>query len=133
MFINKKNGASYGFVAPDLQEDAGKNIRRQFPTFGTVAVTLDANKSATVDVKRTEQIIDLGDDAVAGDPALTLSVGEGLDAGTKCYVKFKSGATAANKAAIKTGTNTDCTVEGIKNDVAVIQILWTGKQWLSIK
>lgn len=130
---NQKTGASYDFVAPDLQEDAGKNIRRQFPTFGTVAVTLDANKSATVDVKRTEQIIDLGDDAVPGDPQLTLIVGEGLDAGAKCYVKFKSDSAAANKAEIKTGTNTDCTVEGIKNDVAVIQILWTGQKWLPIK
>ena len=130
---NQKTGASYDFVAPYLQEDAGKNIRRQFPTFGTVAVTLDDNKSATVDVKRTEQIIDLGDGAVPGDPKLTLIVGEGLDAGAKCYVKFKSDSAAASKAEIKTGTNTDCNVEGIKNDVAVIQILWTGEKWLAIK
>lgn len=130
---NQKTGASYDFVAPDLQEDAGKNIRRPFPTFGTVAVELDSNNSANVEVTRTEQILDLGDDAVAGDPALTLSVGEGLDAGAKCYVKFKSGSTAVNKAAIKTGTHMDCTIEGIKGDVAVIQILWTGKKWLPIK
>lgn len=128
---NQKTGASYDFVAPDLQEDAGKNIRRQFPTFGTVAVTLDANKSATVDVKRTEQIIDLGDGAVPGDPKLTLIVGEGLDAGAKCYVKFKSG-TDANKVSICTGEVLDCAFVGIKDDVAVIQILWNGEKWIHI-
>lgn len=129
---NQKTGASYDFVAPDLQEDAGKNIRRQFPTFGTVAVTLDANKSATVDVRRTEQIIDLGDGAVPGDSKLTLIVGEGLDAGAKCYVKFKSG-TDANKVSIYTGTNFDCSLVGIAEDTNVTTILWTGEKWLSIK
>jgi len=129
---NQNTGASYDFVAPSLQEDANKNVRRQFPTFGTVAVELSSN-AADVDVKRTEQIIDLGDDALAADAALTLSVGEGLDAGCKCYVKFKSGAAAANKVAIKTGTTTDCTVEGIKDAVAVIQIVWTGAKWIAIK
>lgn len=128
---NQKTGASYDFVAPDLQEDAGKNIRRQFPTFGTVAVTLDANKSATVDVKRTEQIIDLGDGAVPGDPQLTLIVGEGLDAGAKCYVKFKSD-TAANKVSIYTGTNFDCSLVGIAAGTNVTTILWTGEKWIHI-
>lgn len=128
---NQKTGASYDFVAPDLQEDAGMNIRRPFPTFGTVNVQLEGDQ-ADVEVTRTEQIIDLGDDAVPGNPELTLIVGEGLDAGTKCYVKFKSD-TAATKVAIYTGAVLDCSFEGIKDGVAVIQILWTGEKWLRIE
>ena len=132
MFINKKTGASYGFVAPEISEDTGKDTKVPFPTFGTIAVELSNNK-AEVDVKRTEQIIDLGDNALSADAELTLSVGDGLGVGCKCYVKFKSAATAANKVSIKTGTTIDCGVEGIKDDVAVIQILWTGSKWISIK
>ena len=129
---NEKTGASYDFVAPELQEDAKKNIRRPFPTFGTVAVELDANKSATVDVTRTEQILDLGDDAVPGDPKLTLSVGEGLDAGTRCYVKFKSGS-AANKVSIYKGTDLECTINGIADGSIISTIIWDGNNWLHIQ
>ena len=60
MFINKKTGASYGFVAPEIGEDAGKDIKMQFPTFGSV----EARKVVDhleADVKRTHTVVTLGE------------------------------------------------------------------------
>ena len=60
MFINKKTGASYGFVAPEISEDAGKDIKMQFPTFGSV----EARKVVDhleADVKRTHTVVTLGE------------------------------------------------------------------------
>ena len=60
MFINKKTGASYAFVAPEISEDAGKDIKKQFPTFGSV----EARKVVDhleADVKRTHTVVTLGE------------------------------------------------------------------------
>ena len=58
MFINKKTGASYGFVAPEISEDAGNDIKVQFPTFETQNAKLE-NNAASVTVKRTTTLFEL--------------------------------------------------------------------------
>ena len=60
MFINKKTGASYGFVAPEIGEDAGKDIKMQFPTFGSVEVR-KVGDHFEADVKRTHTVVTLGE------------------------------------------------------------------------
>ena len=60
MFINKKTGASYGFVAPEISEDAGKDIKMQFPTFGSVEAR-KVEDHLEADVKRTHTVVTLGE------------------------------------------------------------------------
>lgn len=60
MFINKKNGASYGFVAPEIEADKGKDVKVPFPTFGRVEAR-KVEDHLEADVKRTHTVVGLGE------------------------------------------------------------------------
>lgn len=60
MFINKKTGASYGFVAPEISEDAGKDIKVPFPTFGGVEAK-KVEDHLEVNVNRTHTVVTFGE------------------------------------------------------------------------
>lgn len=128
---NQKTGASYGFVAPEIAEDSGKNIRRQFPTFGIVETDLTGN-IAEVDVTRTEQVIKIGGGPLSATAILNLKVAEGLDAGCKCYVQFNCGATACN-VKVKTNGMVDCELAGVANSQKTVAIVWIGNKWMAIE
>lgn len=130
MFINKKTGASYGFEAPEIAEDENMNIRRQFPTFGVIETGLTENE-AEVDVKRTEQVIEIVGGALQATAFLKLKVAEGLDAGCKCHVKFNCGTTAYN-VRVKTNDMVDCELAGVASSTKTVTIVWLGDKWMPI-
>lgn len=128
MFINKKNGASYGFVAPEIEADNGKKIEVQFPTFEILTPTISSNK-ATVTVERTTTVVDLGSTALAAATTVVATPGDNLPAGARLMVKWVNGGTKYDVTLKKDASNTCATLTGIASTTVCYELVWTGSTW----
>lgn len=128
MYINKKTGASYGFVAPEIAADANKDTQVVFPTFETLKPTLSSN-AASVDVVRTTTIVDLGSSALAAAATLTATADSELPAGARLMVKWANGGTKYDVTLKKDADTTCATLTGIANTTVCYELVWTGSAW----
>lgn len=128
MFINKKNGASYGFVAPEIEADNGKKIEVQFPTFGILTPTISSNK-AEVKVERTTTVVDLGSTALAAATTVVATPGDNLPAGARLMVKWANGGTKYDVTLKKDADTTCATLTGIASTTVCYELVWTGTAW----
>lgn len=128
MYNNHSNGASYGFKAPSIDEDAGKQVEVMFPTFETQTPTLSSN-AASVTVKRTTTIVDLGSSALAAAATLTATADSNLPAGSRLMVKWANGGTKYD-VTLKKDANTTCaTLTGVASTTVCYELVWTGTAW----
>lgn len=132
MFINKKTGASYGFVAPEISEDAGKDIKVPFPTFETQKPTLSSN-AAAVTVKRTTTLVDLGSSALAAAATVTATADSNLPAGARLMVKWANGGTKYDVTLKKDAATTCATLTGVASTTVCYELVWTGETWQLLK
>lgn len=132
MFINKKTGASYGFVAPEIAADAYKDIQVVFPTFETLKPTLSSN-AASVDVVRTTTIVDLGSTALAAAATLTAVADGKLPAGARLMVKWTNGGTKYDVTLKKDADTTCATLTGVASTTVCYELVWTGETWQLLK
>ena len=128
MFINKKNGASYGFVAPEIEADNGKKIEVQFPTFGILTPTISSNK-AEVKVERTTTVVDLGSTALAAATTVVATPSANLPAGARLMVKWANGGTKYDVTLKKDADTTCATLTGIASTTVCYELVWTGTAW----
>lgn len=132
MFINKKTGASYGFVAPEISEDAGNDIKVQFPTFETQNAKLE-NNAASVTVKRTTTLVELNKEALTAAATLTAEADANLPAGARLMVKWINGGTKYD-VTLKLDASTTCaTLTGVASTTVCYELVWTGKTWQLLK
>lgn len=132
MFINKKTGASYGFVAPEIAADAYKDIQVVFPTFETLTPTLSSN-AAEVDVVRTTTVVDLGSTALAAEATLTAKADGNLPAGSRLMVKWANGGTKYD-VTLKIDASTTCaTLTGVASTTVCYELVWTGTTWVLLR
>lgn len=129
MYIEKKNNASYNFVAPDIEKDADKKVEFVFPTSELVQPTLSSN-AATVEVERDKTIIDLG--TMEAATTLTLTPGKSLNIGASVIVKAASDGTARALTVKKDASTTVATISGTASTTKVKQFVWTGTAWIMI-
>ena len=129
MYIEKKNNASYNFVAPDIEKDADKKVEFVFPTSELVQPTLSSN-AATVEVERDKTIIDLG--TMEAATTLTLTPGKSLNIGASVIVKAASDGTARALTVKKDASTTVATISGTAGTTKVKQFVWTGTAWIMI-
>jgi hypothetical protein len=128
MYINKNNGASYGFVAPEIEADTDKDTKVVFPTFETQTPTLSSN-AATVDVVRTTTVVDLGSTALAAAATLTAKADSNLPAGSRLMVKWANGGTKYD-VTLKLNASTTCaTLTGVASTTVCYELVWTGTAW----
>lgn len=132
MFINKKNGASYGFVAPEIEADKGKKIEVSFPTFGILTPTISSNK-AEVTVERTTTLVDLGSTALAAATDVNVTNGANLPAGARLMVRWINGATKYD-VTLKSDADTTCaTLTGVANTTVCYELVCDGSTWQLIQ
>ena len=132
MFINKKTGASYGFVAPEISEDAGNDIKVQFPTFETQNAKLE-NNAASVTVKRTTTLVELNKEALTAAATLTAEADANLPAGARLMVKWINGGTKYD-VTLKLDASTTCaTLTGVASTTVCYELVWTGSTWQLLK
>jgi hypothetical protein len=128
MFINKKNGASYGFVAPEIEADNGKKIEVQFPTFEVVNVQTvqgaDSVFEALVNVERTETLLDLGEFADSSGVRLTVNNPKALQRGSRLLVKFKG-----DGVEVAVNGKSPFVSEGL---VMCYEMVWDGDDWYPV-
>ena len=129
MYIEKETNASYNFVAPKIEKDAGKKVEVPFPTSEFVEPTLSSN-AATVKAERMITIIDLG--TLSAAATLTLTPGESLNIGAKVVVKAASDGTARALTVKQDANTTVATVSGTASTAKVKQFVWTGTAWIII-
>lgn len=131
MWINKGKNASYNFMAPEIAEDADKQVNVMFPTVGVKSVTLSSN-AATVVVERTTTIVDLGSDALAAAATVTLTPGDNLPAGAEVLVKWVNGGTKYDVTVKKDASTTVGTLVGVANTTVTKRVVWSGSAWLIV-
>lgn len=129
MYIEKETNASYNFVAPKIEKDAGKKVEVHFPTSEFVEPTLSSN-AATVKAERMITIIDLG--TLSAAATLTLAPGESLNIGAKVVVKAASDGTARALTVKQDADTTVATISGTASTAKVKQFVWTGITWIMI-
>lgn len=132
MYNNHKNGASYGFVAPEIEKDAGKQTEVVFPTFEKEAVTLSGN-AAEVNVVRTTTFIDLGADALAAAATITAKADSNLPAGSKIMVRWNNGGTKYDVTVKKDSATTCATLTGVASTKVCYELVWDGSTWQLLK
>lgn len=130
MFINKKNGASYGFVASEIEADKGKDVKVQFPTFGILTPTISSNK-AEVTVERTTTLVDLGSTALAAATDVNVTNGANLPAGARMMVKFTCGEStdAVFNVKVNLAGETCAELKGVAKETVCYELVWTGSTW----
>lgn len=130
MFINKKTGASYGFVAPEIEADKGKKIEVPFPTFGILTPTISSNK-AEVTVERTTTLVDLGSTALAAATDVNVTNGANLPAGARLMVKFTCGEStdAVFNVKVNLAGETCAELKGVAKETVCYELVWTGSTW----
>ncbi|MBQ1652669.1 MAG: hypothetical protein II575_02360 [Bacteroidales bacterium] len=129
--INKTNGASYSFKAPNIEEDTGKNVEVMFPTFDDIAVTLSSNAGSAA-IKRTASIVKLGTENLAAATTLTATPSDELPKGAIIYVLFKCGSTKYDVTVKKNATDTGVTIVGVASSTVCKSVLWDGTNWIVV-
>lgn len=125
--INKENNASYGMVAPDIEDDADKKTEMVFPTAEAVSVTLTAN-AASVAVRRDTTIVKLGTLAAAATVTLVPEP-KNLNIGSKVMVNWTSDSTGRN-VSVKVGNDTIATLTGTASTTVTKQLVWDGNTFI---
>ena len=125
--INKTNNASYGMVAPDIEDDADKKTEMVFPTAEAVSVTLTAN-AASVAVRRETTIVKLGTLAAAATVTLVPEP-KNLNIGSKVMVNWTSDSTGRN-VSVKVGNDTIATLTGTASTTVTKQLVWDGNTFI---
>jgi|GEM_PF-2702209 len=128
-YINKDLNSRYAFRAPNISDDANKEVVVPFPTQEAKTVTLASN-AAAVTVERATTILKLGTLAAASE--LTLTAGSDLKVGDLLLVVWTEAATAVG-CAIKHGTTTlvsAANAKGSNSAQVVKQLVWEGGSWL---
>ena len=125
--INKTNNASYGMVAPDIEDDADKKTEMVFPTAEAVSVTLTAN-AASVAVRRDTTIVKLGTLAAAATVTLVPEP-KNLNIGSKVMVNWTSDSTGRN-VSVKVGNDTIATLTGTASTTVTKQLVWDGNTFI---
>lgn len=125
--INKENNASYGMVAPDIEDDADKKTEMVFPTAEAVSVTLTAN-AASVAVRRETTIVKLGTLAAAATVTLVPEP-KNLNIGSKVMVNWTSDSTGRN-VSVKVGNDTIATLTGTASTTVTKQLVWDGNTFI---
>lgn len=130
MFINKKTGTSYGFVAPEIEADNGKDVKVQFPTFGTQIAEVESNE-ASVTVERTTTLVDLGSTALAAATDVNVTNGANLPAGARLMVKFTCGDddTSVFNVKVNLAGETCAELKGVAKETVCYELVWTGSTW----
>ena len=127
--INTENNASYNFVAPSIEEDAGKKLEVVFPTAEAVEPEISSNK-AEVPVRREKTIIKLG--SLSAATTLTLAPeSANLNVGAVVAVSWTSDSTARN-ITVKVGEDTVATLAGTASAKVTKQLVWDGEGFLAI-
>ena len=127
--INTENNASYNFVAPSIEEDAGKKVEVVFPTAEAVEPEISSNK-AEVPVRREKTIIKLG--SLSAATTLTLAPeSANLNVGAVVAVSWTSDSTARN-ITVKVGEDTVATLTGTASTNVTKQLVWDGEGFLAI-
>lgn len=127
--INKTNNASYGMVAPDIEDDAEKKTEMVFPTAEAVSVTLTAN-AASVAVRRETTIVKLGTLAAAATVTLVPEP-KNLNIGSKVMVNWTSDSTGRN-VSVKVGNDTIATLTGTASTTVTKQLVWDGNAFMAL-
>lgn len=125
--INKTNNASYGMVAPYIEDDADKKTEMVFPTAEAVSVTLTAN-AASVAVRRDTTIVKLGTLAAAATVTLVPEP-KNLNIGSKVMVNWTSDSTGRN-VSVKVGNDTIATLTGTASTTVTKQLVWDGNTFI---
>lgn len=125
--INKENNASYGMVAPYIEDDADKKTEMVFPTAEAVSVTLTAN-AASVAVRRDTTIVKLGTLAAAATVTLVPEP-KNLNIGSKVMVNWTSDSTGRN-VSVKVGNDTIATLTGTASTTVTKQLVWDGNTFI---
>ena len=125
--INKTNNASYGMVAPDIEDDAEKKTEMVFPTAEAVSVTLTAN-AASVAVRRDTTIVKLGTLAAAATVTLVPEP-KNLNIGSKVMVNWTRDSTGRN-VSVKVGNDTIATLTGTASTTVTKQLVWDGNTFI---
>lgn len=129
MYINKTNGASYNYKAPNISDDANSKVVAIFPTFESQEVTLVSN-AATATIKRTETLIDLGDTALTANATLTLTPDTNLPAGAKVRVKFAESGNIKTVTVKKDADDDGVTLNGMTSRTICRTVMWSGTEWI---
>lgn len=132
MFINKKTGTSYGFVAPEIEADNGKDVKVQFPTFGTQIAEVESNE-ASVTVERTTTLVEVGEEKLTAATTLTATPGDKLPAGARLMVKWINGETKYDVSLKKDADTTCAKLAGVANATVCYELVWTGSTWQLLK
>lgn len=129
MFINKENGSSYSFEAPNIPGDTNKKVKAIFPTAEAVSPTVSAN-AASVAINRERTIVKLG--SLSAATTLTLApVAANLNVGAVVIVSWTSDSTARN-ITVKIGKDTVATLAGTASTKVSKQLMWDGETFLAI-
>ena len=126
--INTKDNASYNFVAPDIESDAGKKTEMMFPTAEVVEPTISSNKAEAA-VRREKTIMKLGTLAAACELTLAPEAAN-LNVGAVVAVSWTNGSTKYD-VTVKVGDTTVATLTGIASTTVTKQLLWDGTGFLA--
>lgn len=132
MYNNHSNGASYGFKAPNIPGDAGKDTEVMFPTFELLKPTLSSN-AAKVDVVRTHTAVDLGSDALAAAATLTAAPAEDLPNGSRLMVKWLNGSTKYDVTVKKDSADSGIALTGVQSVGVCYELVWLDSKWVLLK
>ena len=132
MFINKKTGTSYGFVAPEIEADNGKDVKVQFPTFETQIAKVESN-AASVTLERTTSLVEVGEEKLTDGATLTATPGDKLPAGARLMVKWHNGETKYDVTLKKDADTTCATLVGVASATVCYELVWTGSTWQLLK
>lgn len=132
MYNNHSNGASYGFKAPNIAGDAGKDTQVMFPTFELLKPTLSSN-AAAVDVVRTTTAVDLGSTALAAAATLTAKPASDLPAGSRLMVKWVNGATKYDVTVKKDSYDSGVALTGVQSVGVCYELVWLDSKWVLLK
>lgn len=132
MYNNHSNGASYGFKAPNIPGDAGKDTEVMFPTFELLKPTLSSN-AAAVDVVRTTTAVDLGSNALAAAATLTAKPSSELPEGSRLIVKWVNGDTKYDVTVKKNSEDSGVALTGVQSIGVCYELVWLDSKWVLLK
>lgn len=132
MSLNKKIGADYGYVSPSITKDAGKSVRRVFPTSEKVIPDLVDN-SATINIDREITIIDLK--GVSEDTTITLNAdNKNLNIGARVVVRAV-GQNQSDGCSVFVMKDEETIIGGTYLTVtvqSVMEFIWDGDRFLMV-
>lgn len=132
MSLNKKNGANYGFIAPEIKKDRGKNVRTVFPTGERVVPELIDNR-CDIDIDRETTIIDLK--GVGEDTTVTLNADKkNMNIGAKVVVRAV-GQNQSDGCSVFVMEDEETIIGGTFLTVtvqSVMEFIWDGDRFLMV-